>query len=302
MTSETGPEPPTPDDVHTSAELVSALRRLRVWSGLTYRQLEAEARNRGEVLPSSTIATALGRPTLPREQVVAALARACGLDEDQVRAWLAARTRIAVANEGAGPPALRDEEVPARRVPRRAVVGLVVIAVIGLAAAGYLAVWPAPERGDGKTAGTRPNLLVEPGGTEVRIKAARAPGECLSEGHEPTGRKPDVVAVLRACDGATPPATYLKPVGGNQYFIQWRHPVHGTGCLTTIGPGPFEGLLEPRNSCESDNGEQVFEIEPAGSGHYRLRLSGDACVTVREQVAKVHPCTEAADEEFVVDF
>ncbi|GIG87947.1 hypothetical protein Pen02_28830 [Plantactinospora endophytica] len=67
-----------------------------MWSGLTYRQLEAKAAAAGDVLPSSTIATALGRSTLPREELVAALTKACGLGEADVQRWVTARRKIAM--------------------------------------------------------------------------------------------------------------------------------------------------------------------------------------------------------------
>ncbi|GAB3901978.1 XRE family transcriptional regulator [Microbispora bryophytorum] len=87
--------PPQPDGVTTAAEFVAALGRLRQWSGLTYRQLTAAAKASGDVLPPSTIAGALGRTTLPREEFVAAFVRACGLGEAETVRWVAHRKRLA---------------------------------------------------------------------------------------------------------------------------------------------------------------------------------------------------------------
>ncbi|MBE3015134.1 hypothetical protein IL992_39110 [Microbispora sp. NEAU-D428] len=87
--------PPQPDGLTSPAEFVAALGRLRQWSGLTYRQLTAAAKASGDVLPSSTIAGALGRTTLPREEFVAAFVRACGLGEAETARWVAHRKRLA---------------------------------------------------------------------------------------------------------------------------------------------------------------------------------------------------------------
>lgn len=87
--------PPRPDGLATPAEFVAALGRLRQWSGLTYRQLAAAAKARGDILPPSTVAGALGRATLPKEEFVAAFVRACGLDESDVARWVALRKHLA---------------------------------------------------------------------------------------------------------------------------------------------------------------------------------------------------------------
>ncbi|MDX2528807.1 hypothetical protein ACSCB1_14005 [Streptomyces europaeiscabiei] len=103
--------PPTPPDTDPAA-FVAALRRLKAWSGLSYRRLERRATEAGHVLPHSTAATMLGRERLPREEPVAAFVAACGLRGAEAEAWTDARRRIAC-----GP-----EEVPAVCAvrPRRA--------------------------------------------------------------------------------------------------------------------------------------------------------------------------------------
>ena len=52
-------EPPRPAKAGTPAEFTAALRALRTWSGLTYRQLEGKAATYRDALPASTIATTL---------------------------------------------------------------------------------------------------------------------------------------------------------------------------------------------------------------------------------------------------
>nr|MDT0661433.1 hypothetical protein [Micromonospora sp. DSM 115978] len=62
-----------------------------------FRRLEQRAAASGQALPRSTITSALNRDTLPREDLVVALVRACGGDQDEVDRWVAARRRIAAA-------------------------------------------------------------------------------------------------------------------------------------------------------------------------------------------------------------
>ncbi|NUT97536.1 MAG: helix-turn-helix domain-containing protein [Saccharothrix sp.] len=104
-----------PVAARSSAEFVSLLRSRREVAGLSYRQLERRARQDGGCLPPSTVATMLRRSTLPGRELVVAYVRACGGDEDEVAAWLAARTRLATAVEV---PRERDD-VPAFPVPPR---------------------------------------------------------------------------------------------------------------------------------------------------------------------------------------
>ncbi|MEH0506858.1 hypothetical protein [Streptomyces scabiei] len=102
--------PPTPPDTDPAA-FVAGLRRLKAWSGLSYRRLERRAAEAGHVLPHSTAATMLGRERLPREEPVAAFVAACGLRGAEAEAWTDARRRIAC-----GPEEVREEargEAPA---------------------------------------------------------------------------------------------------------------------------------------------------------------------------------------------
>ncbi|WP_433269175.1 hypothetical protein ACQPZF_06215 [Actinosynnema sp. CS-041913] len=93
-----------------AAEFVAAMRELRVRSGYSFRQLERRSARVGEVLPSSTLSSALTRSTLPREQIVTALVRACGGDEDTAAAWALVRADLAAAAvEAAEPEAVELE-------------------------------------------------------------------------------------------------------------------------------------------------------------------------------------------------
>ncbi len=81
----------------TAGEFAEALRRLKNWSGMGFRQLEKRAAQLGLSLPRSTITAALHRDVLPRQDLVVALVRTCGGDQDEVDRWVAARRRIAAA-------------------------------------------------------------------------------------------------------------------------------------------------------------------------------------------------------------
>ncbi|MHC3455724.1 NB-ARC domain-containing protein [Streptomyces prasinus] len=96
---------PDPDAVHSPRELVVLLRLLKSVSGLTYRQLESRARRAGLRLPRSTIASALTRDALPKEEFVTALAHICGADAEP---WQEAYRRVTVqsGDEECGPHAL----------------------------------------------------------------------------------------------------------------------------------------------------------------------------------------------------
>lgn len=119
---------PHPDRVNTPAEFMAAMRALRAWAKLTYRQIEDRARQAGDKLPHSTIATALSRNRIPRESTIASFVRACGGDRHAVEAWLAARKRIDVEDKAGGNLAyaveawlvsrtkMSNEEIHAQRV------------------------------------------------------------------------------------------------------------------------------------------------------------------------------------------
>ena len=89
---------PGPQSATTAAEFVGRMAALRAWSGFTYRQLQHRAQKAGKVLPHSTLASALSRSQLPREELVEVFTLACGLAEDEIAAWVETRKRIAAAS------------------------------------------------------------------------------------------------------------------------------------------------------------------------------------------------------------
>ncbi|MEV0116967.1 hypothetical protein AB0H77_27635 [Streptomyces sp. NPDC050844] len=93
---------------------MAELRRLKAWSGLSYRQLERRAAQAGHVLPYSTAATLLGKDRLPREELVVAFVTACGVRGSAARAWADARRTIAC-----GPATLPPVRAEAPRQPRQ---------------------------------------------------------------------------------------------------------------------------------------------------------------------------------------
>jgi hypothetical protein len=109
------------------------------------------------------------------------------------------------------------------------------------------------------------------------------------------------VAVQRPCAEAVPPRTYLERAADGLYHIQWRHPVHGTGCLTVLADGPYRSTLEPWNDCRAGGAAQRFRIERAGGpDRWRLRPAQDdgLCVGIRGEaeergaVAVAERCAE----------
>jgi hypothetical protein len=88
-------QPPSPTTATDEATFVGELRRLKSWSGLSFRQLERHAAALGDTLPYSTVATMLGRDRLPREDLLVTFVRACGLDEHEAQRWATVRATIA---------------------------------------------------------------------------------------------------------------------------------------------------------------------------------------------------------------
>jgi lambda repressor-like predicted transcriptional regulator len=110
-----------PAAARTPAEFVELMRALKDWSGLSYRQLSRRAAIRGDVLPHSTLAAALSRHHLPREELVAAFGRACALPADEVTRWVRARKALAVGHRSSGgqPVSPRSPFPPPSPIPAR---------------------------------------------------------------------------------------------------------------------------------------------------------------------------------------
>ncbi|MBP2336128.1 hypothetical protein JOF41_002306 [Saccharothrix coeruleofusca] len=293
-------EPPLPEEVTSAADYVAALKRLRVWSGLTYRQVEAKARARGEVLPASTTATMLGRRTLPREQLVVAFTRACGLGEEDVERWVAARRRLAM--DPAEPEDPRPEPEPDDRpTGRRWLRWWPVAAAVSAAAVGAVAA----------SAVLTGSELPEDGWYRLRPAHVADRDLCLGEGRERNQRTDRPLAVQRPCQGLVPD-TYLESLGSGVYLIKWRSDQEGWGCLsvddasledeTLIAPRTCTGaaherfLLEPVDTPVPGG----FVLRPVHSGKCVGVLGGPADVDAGAEATQ-SSCSGKADQEFLLE-
>ncbi|WP_329017107.1 XRE family transcriptional regulator [Micromonospora rifamycinica] len=332
-------EPPQPDDAEVAADLVRAMRQLRLWSGQTYRQLEAKASAVGDVLPSSTVATALNRSTLPREQIVEAFVRACGLDEDAVQRWLAVRKRIAMQEEGTAasdeqadatapsevyadgvpPVAAPSVEAPstvstgrrAKRALLLASIGLAVLVMLGVGR--YLLLSPTEgwTGDDTTTASASPDVMplaLNATGSFAQIRSAQVSELCLSEGRDRQGRYRNAVAALRPCRLTAPPRVFLEPVDAQHFLIEWHHPTEGIGCLTLLTEGIVKGMFEPWSDCKKSRAQQLFRVDQPGDGRYRLLLAADGqCLGLSDSGAAEgveavqETCSADPDQQFLID-
>lgn len=327
---------PRPTEIDTPAKFTSMLRRLRTWSGLTYRQVEARATKSGDALPSSTIATTLGRSTLPKEQFVAAFTRACGLDDDEVRHWLDVRTRLAInghpppggdsrtENDHPAPTITRfaeEQHVPTKppRHPRmsrprrwwRHSIGLALgagLGVLGTVSASDLP--PNPNRKSTESGSDQISDLPIPSvGSWALIRPESAPHLCLAPGPDADGRPTATVAVQPACAGATPSLSYIDPIEDNHAQIQWHRPEAGIYCLTShLADLPKQS---PRltEDCDDEDPAQLFRFERGSdlnSAGVRIRnVVTNRCLTVRTQRASKTEisqarCSGEGDQEFLV--
>lgn len=332
-----GREMPDPSRAATAEEYVAALRALKDWSKLTYRQLSARAEAAGEVLPHSTLAGSLSRTTLPRRDVVKALVRACGCDEEAMAAWMSAYDRAAAAQVAAYPaetgPA--DRQGPAAEAGGRAgeaaapdagaggrrpgrlrpvalrprawaVVGASLSAVL---VAGVLVALTVMEDGTGRPAAVLPD---RPPVGDVRIRAAHT-GMCVTEGRERNGRTDRPLAVQRDCDAVKglPPRVVLEALGSGVHQIVWVHPEHGPGCLQVDDGGFQDGLLVAPHDCDTTAPHQRFLLEPVGGpGPRRFQVRpthSGKCLGFVDPMTEEGAewvqttCTGTADQEFFVD-
>ncbi|GAA2287540.1 hypothetical protein GCM10010415_68350 [Streptomyces atrovirens] len=286
-----------PAEARTAREYVSLLRKLKEHSGLTFRQLEQRAAERGEVLARSTLADALRRDALPRAEVVAALVRACGAGED-VPEWLTARERLAAgedpvtagtdqeskpldgpADQEPEPPAGPPEPSDPRRGRTAMTAALASLGTVVLLAVGAVVLLPQDEGNENTKSTATPTTS-----SYSRIRPARAPELCLTDGDVRMNGESKLLAVQRPCAEAVPPRVYLQRADDGRYQIQFRHPEHGTGCLTVLGDGAFRNTLEPWEDCRAGGDSQWFRLERAdGADRWRLRSARDdgLCVGVR---------------------
>ncbi|GHA44004.1 XRE family transcriptional regulator [Streptomyces purpurascens] len=279
-----GRQRPLPHEARSAAEFVACLRWLKEQAGLTYRQLEANAERRGDVLARSTVADALRRDSLPRAEVVVAFVRACGGNEDPA-VWLEARDRLAAAE----PPEADDGAT----------------LVDGGSAPAHNGQTPLDDRStpahDGQTPGH--DSSTHAGDHPAHAADAPTPGPTpASTAEHPTGPpavRPvaDPVAgrvknrrVLAACAVA---ALLLAAVGA-WALLPGETSDQGTG-THAAGAGP---RLDPSSVPSSTTD---VKGPPPGPSRIRPALAPKLCVTeghdrkgrYRSQVAVQRPCADA---------
>lgn len=143
MTTPPATPPPSPTAATDEATFIAELRRLKTWSGHSFRQLERRAAAAGDTLPASTAATMLGKNRLPREELLVTFTRACGLNEDDMRPWLTTRATIADGTKTnatqTSAPVAAPATSPRRDTTSRWRPAIVAAAVLAIAFAGWVA-------------------------------------------------------------------------------------------------------------------------------------------------------------------
>ncbi|MFH9724264.1 hypothetical protein ACH4M4_15045 [Streptomyces sp. NPDC017254] len=309
---------PDPREARTPAEFLARLQALKDWSGLTFRELSARAEARGDVLPRSTVANMLARPTLPREELLTVFVRACGVEETGLEEWRAVRRRL--AGRGAYAPAepfgsahTAEAPDPAPSWPvvsaappggpsrprpgtpsriRRAVVAAV--AVTGLVLAGVSVVaflrdgrtGPAgqPPRTTAPATTAPAKTATAPAAGDVRI---RVTGTDLCLGERRGTRTGQVHQV--PCAEAGVPLYSLAAVGAGRWRIVSDHRDFGPGCSGIPSGGRIPDAAYEDSECGDPSRVETFALEPYGTPEgpvrgYRIVPVGSAtrgsCVTV----------------------
>ncbi|MBO3676625.1 XRE family transcriptional regulator [Streptomyces sp. NEAU-YJ-81] len=285
---------PDPRRAQSAREFIAALQALKDGSRLTYRELAARADAVGDVLPRSTIANMLGRATLPREELVAAFVRACGVGPAELTAWLAVRKDLATraAEPGAVPlaeaaadatpvepleqaspapptaPSSRTPEADARRSRKPMLSAALALTVVVAATAAVLA-WRAHDDGGGGGGGGGGGDGPGKKGGSAAVSSddpAPAPGKyriravhsslCLSE------RPQDKIAwVYQAPCEDVFPSFSLKHLDDGLWRIATLHPEHGLGCSGIMGQSKAEGAWLGDDYCETRGAGEEFRLE-----------------------------------------
>ncbi|MEU4680371.1 tetratricopeptide repeat protein [Micromonospora sp. NPDC023737] len=192
-----------PTTASSPERYVMLLRRVRDQSGLAYREIARRAQRTGDVLPASTLATMLGRSTLPRRDLVSALLRACGVPDDRVTAWLAVWGQLAAARTATKPLVATPRRSPRRSGQTIAGRSARIAAASGSAAPGAEEVGPAshtegsaalrlvPAGGDTPPAGPQRRRADRPGAARNRAVLRGLPRPTADEAR-PMDDGPDV--------------------------------------------------------------------------------------------------------------
>lgn len=307
----------------SAAGFVAALRGLKEHSGLSLRQLEAEAARMGLHLSRSTVAGALARDTAPRQDVVVALLRVCLADRaESVEEWLAVYRALEETAPAPDAAADRPETGRGGRWRRRsllwtggsaallAAAGLLLTGVLvreqgadaGTATGTRMGARSAPGDGPARASGTPPGGL--PAGP-VRIRASHS-GLCLSELAEGDGS-----LYLDACATAFPPMS-LVPGASGTYRVQTDHPVAGIGCMGIVNASKEAGARAGDDYCTPHDWIDFrFEAAPeAPDRQFRIVPTHTGmCLTVAHEAVRLRtpvqqsPCTahDAEGQRFLIE-
>jgi hypothetical protein len=247
---------PDPHTSSTPAEFVALLRQLREQSGLAYRAIERRAASAGDTLPPSTLATMLNRTTLPREELVVALLRAVGQDEQTIDQWVRARRALISAAPVAVPPEPEGKKPVQPKILAGVIAGLVVI--VGLVIGLQKIRKPLP----------RPVLLAGP----MLIRNINS-GFCLSEKQ---GSESGDLFQVDCAKTYVPRA--LVPRDGGKYQITTMHPEFGAGCMGAAHAVVVQGNAVVDDYCQFLANTAELELIAAGAG-YQIKVV-DLCAEV----------------------
>ncbi|MCP2322919.1 hypothetical protein HDA40_001426 [Hamadaea flava] len=296
-----------PSSATTAAEFVELLRRVRISSELSYRQIAQRARAHGVALPISTLATALNRDTMPRPEVVTAMLLACGCSREELARWLTVRRRIVL-----GPLSTADRPEPDRAEPNppspdevkpdeaesretlatpvamdlqnrwrrlRARVPLWAILAVAIAVSAGGALWSAdrthhaatspPVGSPPATGSPSPIIAAE----SIRVRPMTGAG-CLSERSGTTG-----YLFIEPCEQAFP-ALSTEPADGGAFRIRTDHPEFGPGCM---GVDPVATDDRPSDGYCPDVKHQLFTLIAAGGGMLVRNVELGQCLVVRPE-------------------
>ncbi|WP_418959209.1 helix-turn-helix domain-containing protein [Streptomyces tritici] len=303
-----GERAPDPQGARTPGEFLALLQELKEWSGLTYRELAARAEAVGEVLPRSTVANMLARVAgLPREELLAAFVRACGVPPGDRDAWLTVRKELAVGGMREPEPESRPGDEPAsgllaagddsggaswpaeaapadgsapvpaptgRSRVRRTAVGLVAVVALVIA---VVSVVTLVRDGARRVVGQP----VAPAAGQVLIRSMES-GLCLGE--RASDRSGQVYQ--RECAGADVPRYELLPLTGadaGRWRLVTHHPEFGPGCSGVPGTASRPAAPLHDSECGEEGRTETFRLEPYGTPvqGYLIRPGASAlCVTV----------------------
>ncbi|MEU9839980.1 hypothetical protein AB0C69_12240 [Actinomadura sp. NPDC048032] len=294
----------------TEEQFVVGLRRLRERSGLTFKEIERRtSAGSGLPLPSSTLATALHRNTVPRREIVEALVEVC--DGDVAR-WLTARERLLhpMPAEPSAPP-VQDENPPApssdaappddavppddagpaeepgrlRSRPRRGVAAVVAAAVaVAAIAAGIVLTHPSQGKGPSQAAPDASPARPSSGSTLL------LGGFCLSE------RRNDRAGLvfLAHCAESFPPRQLTRD--GEHWRVTTRHPQFGDGCMGVLDASFGPGSPMSDDTCDRTEPD-LFTLRSSAGGVQLRPQGGDLCVGVKGEPAVRAPVLQLPCDE-----